>query len=226
MNRETWLNEVANLMAPAFADLGHPLPKFRASIGFPSGGKDTPATAECWDKRASGDGHFEIFLNPGRADSKAVACTLAHELTHAAVGLEHGHKGDFAKVVFALGFKAPLTHAQTDLSDKLGGWLDGILAQVGDLPHAALSIRTDDGVKLVKKSGGGMGMADDGGEGPISSRPKKQSTRMLKAKCQECGYTIRLSSKWARELGAQCPKHGGMEIEGLEDETAGDDAED
>jgi len=33
-------------------------------------------------------------------------------------------------------------------------------------------------------------------------RPKKQSTRMLKTECSECGYTIRLTKKWA-DLGSQ-----------------------
>ena len=38
MNRETWLNEMAALMAPRFEELGFPLPKFRVSIGFTSVG--------------------------------------------------------------------------------------------------------------------------------------------------------------------------------------------
>ena len=41
---------------------------------------------------------------------------------------------------------------------------------------------------------------------------------MLKACCEECGYTVRLSKKWALELGAQCPSHGAMEVGGLDGE--------
>ena len=37
---------------------------------------------------------------------------------------------------------------------------------------------------------------------------------MLKAECEGkgCGYTVRITSKWAKELGAHCPKHGAMTI--------------
>ena len=47
------------------------------------------------------------------------------------------------------------------------------------------------------------------GDKPIilrpDDRPKKQSTRLLKAECPECGYTIRVSKKWA-DLGLPtCP---------------------
>ena len=50
------------------------------------------------------------------------------------------------------------------------------------------------------------------GDKPIilrpDDRPKKQSTRMLKAECPECGYTIRLAKKWA-DLGLPtCPTDG------------------
>jgi hypothetical protein len=34
---------------------------------------------------------------------------------------------------------------------------------------------------------------------------KKQSTRMLKAKCPECGYTIRTSQKWLEVGLPTCP---------------------
>ena len=75
-NREAWLRQVADRMAPAFAELGFPLPSFRAAIGWPSASH--AANGECWDKRVSGDGHFEIFISPGRDDSRAIAATLAH----------------------------------------------------------------------------------------------------------------------------------------------------
>jgi hypothetical protein len=40
-------------------------------------------------------------------------------------------------------------------------------------------------------------------------RPKKQGTRMLKAECPECGYTIRLTKKWADVGLPTCPTDGG-----------------
>lgn len=35
---------------------------------------------------------------------------------------------------------------------------------------------------------------------------KKQSTRMIKASCPECGYTVRVTRKWLDTAGAPiCP---------------------
>jgi hypothetical protein len=34
---------------------------------------------------------------------------------------------------------------------------------------------------------------------------KKQSTRMLKAVCSRCGYTVRLTSKWAYMADGKTP---------------------
>jgi hypothetical protein len=218
-NREAWLHQVAERMAPAFAEIGFPIPAFRASVGFPYGAE--MATGQCWDKRVSGDGHFEIFINPGRDDSRAIASTLAHELAHAAAGLGCGHKGDFAKIVRALGFAGKLTHAQDlDAAPKLAEWIDEILAGTGPIPHAALSMNMRGAAKVAVKVGGGIARApagDDGdgepAEGPISSRPKAQTGRLLKACCAECGYTVRVTAKWLEVGPPHCPSHGAMQPE-------------
>lgn len=55
-------------------------------------------------------------------------------------------------------------------------WLP-IIEAAGDYPHAALLV----------------------GEKPT------QSTRMLKACCPDCGYTVRLTAKWARLGLPECP---------------------
>jgi len=51
MNREEWLNLVADGMAPWFEDQGYPLPRCRIAIGFPSTGKRGKRIGECWDGR-------------------------------------------------------------------------------------------------------------------------------------------------------------------------------
>jgi len=219
-NRETWLNTIAAKMAPRFEELGHPLPKFRVSIGWPSAGKDAPVTGECWDKRVSGDEHFEIFLNPGRDDSMAVAATLAHELAHAAVGLDQGHKGNFAKVMLELGFPRPLTHAPREIPEKLAGWLAPMLEELGNLPHSAITYSRHSDLR-VKRTGAGVvpvARPDDGddegsdGAAPINTRPKTQTTRLRKVICGECGYTARVTAKWLEVGPPDCPKHGAMSI--------------
>lgn len=220
MNRETWLNDLAQKMAPRFEELGYPLPKFRVSVGWPSDGKNAGATGECWDKSVSSDSHYEIFLNPSRDDGVAVACTLAHELVHAAVGLQEGHKGNFAKVAKALGFQAPLTHAQQP--DGLVAWLQPMLDAMGKLPHGAINYSRHGEIR-VKRGGGGVVQVptepdQDGGEGsaPVNNRPPKQTTRMKKCVCEQCGYTVRLSQKWLDVGRPGCPEHGPMAIDGDE----------
>lgn len=208
-NRETWLNSIAALMAPRFEELGYPLPPFRVSVGFPSAGLRSKAIGECWDKRASSDERFEIFLRPDRANSMEVACTLAHELTHAAVGLRCGHKGAFETVALALGFSRPLTHA-SDPSDQLASWIEPMIERLGPIPHASLMWT---GLK-VKRGGGGIVPDDAEGEDgePTSSRPKTQTTRLKKAACSECGYTVRVTAKWLDVGSPHCPNHGAMTV--------------
>jgi len=87
MNREEWLNQVAERMAPWFENQGYSLPRYRVAIGFPSTGKRGKRIGECWDGRASADGTFEVLIRPDQSDPIEVAAILAHELVHAAVGL-------------------------------------------------------------------------------------------------------------------------------------------
>jgi hypothetical protein len=242
MNRETWLNNLANLMAPRFEELGHPLPKFRVAIGFPSSGKDGRASAECWHKSRSADESFQIFIRPDQDDTMMIAGDLAHELTHAAVGFEAGHKGDFAKVVLALGLNRPLT--ATTPGPKFIEYATPLVDQLGPIPHARLTwpgSRGWSGAGQPPKSDA-QHDAEDAGDAGVPERGSsnakpKQSTRLLKASCKHsklvgvngeqevCGYTIRLSRKWAKELGACCPAHGPMEVEGADDSGGDDDAD-
>lgn len=48
--------------------------------------------------------------------------------------------------------------------------------------------------------------------------PKKQTTRMLKCECPQCGYTVRTTRKWLDVAVPVCPVHGHeMELEGVEE---------
>jgi hypothetical protein len=84
--------------------------------------------------------------------------------------------------------------------------LNALAAELPPLPHARLDI-----------------------DWKALDKPKKQGTRMLKAECpgvigesgkhEPCGYTVRLSAKWA-SLGAWCPRHGEMQIEPPEEDES------
>src|SRR3546814_8004821 len=96
--RESWLNAVAQGVAPLFEALDAPLPdRVRVAIGFTSRGAKGKAIGECWDNRLSADGHFEIFIRPDLAHAPdampaQIAAILAHELVHAAVGIPADRK--------------------------------------------------------------------------------------------------------------------------------------
>jgi hypothetical protein len=97
IHREAWLHAVAARLAEPFRRLGYPIPeKTRLSCGFPSVrgiAAKNQRIGECWSNTRSGDDHYEILISPVIADSMRIAGVLAHELTHASVGVEHGHKG-------------------------------------------------------------------------------------------------------------------------------------
>jgi hypothetical protein len=180
--RDQWLAAVAKRLAPWFAELGHPLPKYKASIGFTSKGARSSRIGECWDRGASTGDKFEIFISPTLDDPTAVAAILAHELVHAAVGLSCGHRGAFRKVALAIGLEGKMKAAKA--GPRFLERVAPILATVGPLPHARLS------------------------DACFSSGPKKQTTRLIKCECGECGYVARVTAKWLREAGAPiCPAH-------------------
>jgi hypothetical protein len=222
MNRETWLNLMADKMRPRFAELGYPLPKFRVSVGFTSAGKVSNVGGECWHYANSGDKVFEIFIAPITENVMEVTAILAHELTHAAVGFEHKHKGEFAKVMLALGMQRPMTSSTA--GDVFKAFAQPFIDELGPLPHARLSWGS-----TVRPVGDNDNAEDGEGEaaGGSSNAKPKQKTRMLKATCKAegCGYTVRLSKKWADELGADCPTHGRMEIDYGDAAPADDEAE-
>ena len=187
MTREEWLGKVAAKMAPWFKGLKAPLPPVRASIGFPSTGCRARRIGECWDKSASADGTCEIFIRPDLIDPVEVAATLAHELAHAALGRDEKHGKEFARVVRALGLIGNVT--ATGPGPEFVARIKPVLAKVGPMPGAKLDFSQ-----------------------PSSAR-KKQTTRLLKAECPTCGYTVRVTQKWVDSVGApHCPAHGEMEM--------------
>ena len=205
-NRESWLNQVADGMAPLFEALDTPLPdRIRVAIGFTSRGAKGKAIGECWDNRCSGDGHFEIFIRPDLAYAPdampaQIAAILAHELVHAAVGIAAGHGKAFKRIAVGLGLVGPMR--ATIPGEGFLAAIVPILAAAGPLPHARL---------------------DTDGE---TTRPKKQTARMLKCECEVCGYTVRTARKWLETAGAPvCPieGHGPMQHDPLDGDEAGDD---
>ena len=189
MNRESFINALATGMLPLFHSNGATYPaRVRYTCGWPSKGAGSrrKALGQCFDPSASKDNHFEISISPAVDDPMDVAHVLAHELCHACVGLDAGHKGAFRKLALAIGLEGKMT--ATTPSESFKQFAQPILDRLGPYPHAELDY----------------------------SSVKKQTTRMIKVECWYCrdasehgkGYTVRVSAKWLEAGGPPiCPIH-------------------
>jgi len=174
MTREAWLMRLTVQLRPLFEEAGHPLPpKIRVSCGWPTHRALAPngksrTVGQCWPTECSADGRREVFVSPFLSDASQVAAVLVHELCHAVLDCEHGHRAPFKRVATALGLTGKMT--ATVAGEKLTERLNALLKDLPPYPHAALD-RT-------------------------ASPEKKQGTRLVKVECPECGYTIRVTRKW------------------------------
>jgi hypothetical protein len=181
VNREQWLNELMFKLAPALDEqlkgATATMDTWRVSVGWPGGGNKRTRIGECWGHTASKDGRTEMFISPILDDPYKVAEVLLHEMCHAVMGMEEGHGKSFARLARGVGLTGPVrsTVAGPELIAKIGA----MLREMPDYPHAAMAP----------------------GEGGM----KKQSTRLIKANCRDCGYTIRLTAKWISVGLPTCP---------------------
>ena len=180
MNREEWLEKATSVMNVLFVpdyDVGD----VRVSVGFPSHralSNKRRAIGQCWGGKVAEDGVPHIFISPLLKSRKEVLETLLHEMAHAAVGTECGHKGEFVKCIRYLGLegKPTSTVAGEELAERLRKIGDGL----GDYPHSALV--------------------------PAMLEKKKQGTRLLKVMCVECDFIGRFSRRALDEIGYPvCP---------------------
>lgn len=181
-NREQWLTEMAVRIANDFDRVGHRLDlgRIRLTCGFPSKGalaRRRRVIGQCWSPSASADGTTEVLISPTIADSLVVAATLVHELVHAAVGNAAGHGPLFREVAVQLGLAGKMT--ATVAGPELTQRLNALIADLGPYPHAVL----------------------DWERGPA----KKQSTRLLKIRCPNCGYVARVTQVWVAVGLPTCP---------------------
>jgi len=121
---------------------------------------------------------------------------LGHEVTHAAVGLEAGHRGPFKQLALAIGLTGRMS-ATTEGEDFIRTFTP-ILESLGPYPHAELDAR--------------RWRKNPPGEVRVSSGPKAQGTRLHKVMCRHCGYVARVTMKWLNLGMPVCPLvgHGAM----------------
>jgi hypothetical protein len=170
--REEWLTAAVEEFRAVFAAKASPIPlKVRVTCGFPSTARRSGAIGECWADTASADKAMEIMVSPVLSDPFRVVDVLVHELCHTTAGsMNHGIA--FQKVADAMHLipaAGKAGYKATTGGDAFKQAYGAIIDGLGAYPHAQLS---------------------------MTSR-KKQDTRMFKAICPTCGYTVRLSKKWA-----------------------------
>ena len=195
MNREQWLNDAAAKMkvwvmdAPGGEDYPAPL----ISVGFPKGsrgGGANNAIGQCWDKSVSGDKErAHIFIIPTMTKPREILAVLLHELVHASVGTQCGHKGAFKSCAVGVGLEGKMT--ATVAGEFLDLKLELLSRELGEYPHPGLE---------VPKRG-------------------SKGSRLLKGECRDCGCIIRITAKWAYFPGPGLPKcrcgaPGYMKLEG------------
>lgn len=193
MNREAYLTELmhvlyAQVLAPAVARLALAEPDittWRVSCSWPSKAI-RKRIGECWSASASAGGLHEMFISPMLSEVAQLDHVLLHEMVHAVVGTESGHKGPFAKLAKAVGLEGKMT--STHAGEQLRARLDELTASLGSYPHAAVT-------------------PNDG---------KKQTTRLLKIQCPICGCTARITQKWADVGNLSCPDGDPMFLDGQE----------
>jgi len=185
--REEWLNAAVTKFRPYFSGHGYEIPKaLRVSCGFPSVGalgSKSRRIGEAWCSRASKDKHFEIFISPTQDSAVKVLEILAHELVHVTVGLECGHKGMFPQCARKIGLEGKMTstYATAPLQERL----NAMVVKLGKYPHGSLD--------------------------KMTNNRKKQTTRLIKAHCLTCTYTIRASMTWLLVGVPQCPNPEGTD---------------
>lgn len=180
--REQWLESAVSLLAgKLFKPAKYEVPKVRVSCGWPSSralGSTKFAAGECWGAKSAEDGTAQIFISPRLKKGADVLSVLVHEVVHAVVGNKAKHGPIFRKCAVSVGLSGKMT--ATAPSEELVGKMILWMRTLGDYPHSALK--------------------------PGQRPTKKQTTRMVLCKCNDCGYQVRTSRKWLDAAGAPlCP---------------------
>jgi hypothetical protein len=177
--REAWLTHMAEkyLWPRIEAGGGRRPARYRVSVGFPKGrrGGKGHSIGQCWSQEVSADQTCEIFISPELDAAQAVA-VLSHEVCHAAVGVRHGHRAPFKKLALAIGLSGPMR--ATIPAPGFATTIHGWIAAEPAYPHAPLTAATS---------------------------PTKPGSRLLKARCERCGYTVRVTRQWLDIARPVCP---------------------
>lgn len=130
------------------------------------------AIGQHWASRAVKDGKNQVFVSPVIDCPVRALDILVHELIHAIVP-DAGHGKPFKRIALAVGLTGKMT--ATVAGEELAKRLNALSEKLGPFPQSAIV--------------------------PGESTRKKQTTRMIKCECSECGYIARTSTQWLETIG-------------------------
>jgi hypothetical protein len=134
VTREEWLEAAVAELESRLP----PLPELKLSVGWPKGTRKH--LAQCWSAKRSKDQRTNhIFVSPVLDDPVQVLQSLLHELVHAAVGTEAGHRKPFSQLAGKLGFLKPWT--ATPMGEALRQELTELAEKLGEYAHVQLTER-------------------------------------------------------------------------------------
>lgn len=188
--REGWLRAaMAQLDERFFKPGDHTLPEqLYVSIGWAKNPGKGDAIGQCFPPAWSvGEKTVNMFICPRLTDPVQVLGVLLHEMVHAAVGCEHGHKAPFKNVAmkeFGLKGKATATYAEegTECHTKLAE----VAEALGPYPHVGMVARK-------KSSRGSMG----GWVRLMSTNEETYKVLVSPKQLEEHGYPV---DPWGDEM--------------------------
>lgn len=173
--REQWLTAAVEKMRRLLKEHDVDMPeKWQVSCGFPK--SRSKAIGQCWSGSCTEDGTHHMFICPSLAKATRVLDVLLHEMIHAAVGTECGHKGKFRIIAKAVGLTGKMTATVCEEGSALHDKLVGIATTLGDYPHSALT------------------------KNPVAWRPPAGGWVKFQSVNEE-GYILRVSPKSLNEHG-------------------------
>jgi len=195
LNREDWMQQIGDailddILMPHAEKLDLDRPQVGYMTSFPPAVRKPEAVLGfCMSRDCSTDRVNRVSLNPGIDDSLKAAAVLTHELIHAILDNQDGHKLRFAKIAKAVGFAVPLDQFNPTpaLFDALQPYIDFL----GPIPTDAVLL-------------------------PSYRAKPKQKSRQIKCECSACGFTFRAPMKQLIKLHAESPCPVCEEIDTLE----------
>lgn len=214
--REAWLRVATSRMAKEIEEVsGIVLPDVRVSIGFGGRRYERGVAGVCYRRDADAGGLNQIFISPEIEDmirdakgvlrpakgaeiglipaTVIILLSLCHELIHAALNNEDGHAKRFAEYATRLGFDAPFAYLTP--SPELIDEMTFLALELGDFPHAKLTVKAD--VPVEAPTGGG-------GTTTITSAGGSDRNRWISFRCTDHDGPVRMSGKKAARSALIC----------------------